>query len=90
MAPVYDLSWILPYVRESMRGRGNLNFESFVDGVLGALARANVPTIQKSAPPQSTRRPYNLNAIHQDIQIATTEASYEPLRNSDKALRAVA
>jgi hypothetical protein len=72
----YDLSWILPYVRESLKDRGNLNFESFVDGVLGVLARANVPTIQKSAPPQSTRRPYNLNAIHHDIQIAITEAFY--------------
>jgi hypothetical protein len=76
MAPVYDLSWILPYVRDSMKDRGNLNFESFVDGLLAALARANVPTIQKSAPPQSTRRPYNLNAIHQDIQIAITESFY--------------
>jgi hypothetical protein len=72
----FDLSWILPYVRESLRGRGNLNFDSFVDGVFGVLSLANVPSIQKSAPPQSMRRPYILNAVHQDIKIAVTEAFY--------------
>ena len=76
MLPTYDLSWILPYVRESLKGRGNLGFESFVDGVLGTLERANVPTIQKSVWPQNTRRPYYLNAINQDVQIALTEAFY--------------
>jgi hypothetical protein len=74
MEPDFNLSWILPYVRESLRGRGNLNFDSFVDGVFHVLARANVPTIQKSAPPQSTQRPYNLNAVRQDIKVAVTEA----------------
>lgn len=76
MQPEYNLSWILPYVRESLRDRGNLNFDSFVDGVFHVLARANVPSIQKSVPPQSTLRPYNLNAVHQDIKVAVTEAFY--------------
>jgi hypothetical protein len=74
MQPEFNLAWILPYVRESLRGRGNLNFESFVDELMKVLARASVPTVQKSAPPQSTRRPYDLNAVHQNIKIAITEA----------------
>jgi hypothetical protein len=81
MPTVFDLSWILPYVRESLRGRGNLNFESFVDGVLPALARANVPSIEKAAFPQSTRRPYDVNAIRNDIQVALTEAFYYAEQN---------
>jgi hypothetical protein len=76
MQPEFNLSWILPYVRESLRGRGNLNFDTFVDGVFSVLARANVPTIQKSAPPQSTLRPYDSNAVHHDIKVAVTEAFY--------------
>jgi hypothetical protein len=76
MLTEFDLSWIFPYVRECLRGRGNLNFESFVDGVLQVLARANVPSMQKTAPPQSTRRPYNLNAIRKDVQVALTAAFY--------------
>jgi hypothetical protein len=76
MQPEYNLSWILPYVRESLRDRGNLNFDSFVDGVFQVLARASVPTIQKSVFPQSTLRPYDLNAVHQDIKVAVTEAFY--------------
>src|SRR5580700_3696939 len=58
------------------RIRTSLLHHSFVDGVFHVLARANVPTIQKSVPPQSTLRPYNLNAVHQNIKVAVTEAFY--------------
>jgi hypothetical protein len=74
MEPELNLSWILPYVRESLRGRGNLTFDTFVDELMKVLGRANVPSVKESAFPQSTRRQYDLNALHQNIKIAITEA----------------
>jgi len=74
MQPEFNLSWILPYVRESLRGRGNLNFDTFVDELMKVLGRGNVPSVKESVFPQSTRRQYDLNALHQNIKIAITEA----------------
>jgi hypothetical protein len=73
----YDLPWILPYVRESLRGRGNLNFDGFVDGVFQVLERIGVKTIEKPPIHQGyTGRTYNFDAAHPDIRNAATEAFY--------------
>jgi hypothetical protein len=70
---VYDLSWILPYVRESLRGRGNFNFDEFIDGLWSVLDRAEVKSIEKYSIHQShTGRQYNYDAAHPDIQMAAT------------------
>jgi hypothetical protein len=77
MVPDYDLPWILPYVRESLRGRGNMSFDGFVDGVFQVLERLGTPTIAKPSPQQGyTGRTYNFDAAHPDIKNAVTEAFY--------------
>jgi hypothetical protein len=77
MQPVYDLSWILPHVRESLRERGNFNFEEFIDGLWAVLERVNVKSIEKYSIHQShAGRRYNYDAAHPDIQMAATEAFY--------------
>jgi hypothetical protein len=77
MQPVYDLSWILPHVRESLRKRGNFNFEEFIDGLWAVLERVNVKSIEKYSIHQShAGRRYNYDAAHPDIQMAATEAFY--------------
>jgi hypothetical protein len=73
----FDLSWILPYVRESLRGRGNLSFDNFADGVYELLEKAGIPSVEKR--PLSwgySGRIYNEQAINLDIKVAVTEAFY--------------
>jgi hypothetical protein len=77
MLPTYDLAWILPYVRQSLRGRGNLSFLTFADGVYAELKKVGTATIEETPIHQShTLRPYNENAIHPEIKMAVTEAFY--------------
>jgi hypothetical protein len=77
MPPEYNLAWILPYVRESLRGRGNMSFDGFVDGVFQVLERLGTPTIAKTPIHQGyTGRAYNFDAAHMDIRNAVTEAFY--------------
>ncbi len=74
----FDLSWILPYVRESLRDRSYLNFDQFIDGVWTVLDRAGVGKgIEKPPITQGyTGRQYNHDAAHPDIRTAATEAFY--------------
>ncbi len=77
MSPNYDLSWILPYVRESLRSRGNMSFDGFVDGVFQVLERVGAPTIAKNSPHQGyTGRAYNFEGANADIRNSVTEAFY--------------
>jgi hypothetical protein len=78
MSDQFDLSWILPYVRESLRGRGNFGFEAFVDGVFAVLDRIGVGEgIQKRSPLQGyTGYNYDFDKAHPDIKMAVTEAFY--------------
>jgi hypothetical protein len=74
--PEYNLVWIFPYVRESLRDRGNMNFDSYVDALFGVLERVNVPTIQRWPYPNSSGTTYNYDAANPNIREATTEAFY--------------
>jgi hypothetical protein len=78
MQPEYNLSWILPYVRESLRGRGNLSFDGFIDGLWSVLERTGVGKgIEKTPIHQGcTGRQYNVDAAHPEIRNAATEAFY--------------
>jgi hypothetical protein len=78
MPTEFDLPWILPYVRESLRGRGNLSFDGFVDGVWSVLERAGTGKgIEKTPIHQGyTGRQYNFDAAHLDIKNAAVEAFY--------------
>src|ERR1700722_993068 len=77
MQPVYDLSWILPYVRQSLRGRGNFSSDGFLDGLWAVLERANVKSIEKYSLHQShVGRQYNFDSAHHEIKMAAVEAFY--------------
>src|ERR1700676_3726556 len=83
MQPEYNLSWILPYVRESLRGRGNLSFDGFIDGLWSVLERTGVDKgIEKTTIHQGyTGRQYNFDAAHPEIRNAATEAFYSLEQN---------
>jgi hypothetical protein len=76
MPTEFDLSWILPYVRESLRGRGNLTFDGFADGVFAVLERVGVGKGIEKRPSSMgyTGYAYNFDAAHPDIRLAVTEA----------------
>ncbi|HXL23842.1 MAG TPA: hypothetical protein VOA78_15370 [Candidatus Dormibacteraeota bacterium] len=74
----FNLSWILPYVRESLRGRGNLSFDGFADGVFAVLEKVGVGKGIEKRPQGTgyTGHTFNFDAAHPDIRFAVTEAFY--------------
>jgi hypothetical protein len=76
MQPEYSLSWILPYVRESLRGRGNFNFDGFADGVFAVLESVGVGNGIEKRPPHMgySGYKYNFDGVHHEIRLAVTEA----------------
>ena len=64
----YMLEWLLPYVREAMRGTSNFEYRNYADAVLGKLHAANVPEIVKWDYFQaSTGRPFDEQKVpHQN------------------------
>ena len=43
--PNYSLSWILPFVRESLRDRGNFTFGAYIEGVWAVLNKTKAAGI---------------------------------------------
>jgi hypothetical protein len=77
MQTEYNMSWILPYVRQSLRNRGNMSFDGYVDGLWQVLGLAGVPSIEKTPLNQSASgRQYLFDAAREDIKSAATEAFY--------------
>jgi hypothetical protein len=81
MQPDYTLPWILPFVRESLRGQRDFTFDKFVDGLWPVLKIANVPGIVEVP---STRqglegRSYYFEQCSQKLSDVTTEAFFHLL-----------
>ena len=76
----YDLASILPLVRLSIPGLGDIfTFDEFAYGILALLEKQGTPTVQKR--PQGAGfagpgRNYNEQALSKDIKIAVVEAFY--------------
>ena len=72
----YGLSWILPYVRQSIPGLKDIfKFDEFADGVFALLEKQETPTIGKYPMHMGhTGRTYNESVMHRDIKLAVVEA----------------
>ena len=82
MPPQYDLSWILPYVRESLRGRGNLSFDNYMEGLWEVLHRVGISGVEKRAAHQGyAGTSFNFDAAPQDLKLVAIEACV-PEQNS--------
>src|SRR5713101_1091816 len=80
--PDYSLSWILPFVRQSLRGRGNFSYENFVWGLWPELENAGIPGIVKTPPERMyTLQPYDYAAAPYQLRIAVAEAFCYLLHN---------
>lgn len=73
----YTLPWILPFVRESLRGRGNYSFDNFIDGLWPFLASAGVPGIEKYPPHRGySGTTYDFAQAPPEVRNVATEAFY--------------
>jgi hypothetical protein len=51
-APVFTLSWILPFVRQSLKGVGNFEYRTYVQRLWMHLEQAKVPGVIRATPLQ--------------------------------------
>jgi hypothetical protein len=82
IAPDYSLSWILPFVRQSLLGRSNFSYENFVWGLFQELEKAKVVGVVKTPIDRAhTGQPYLYSDAPWPLRIATAEAFQYLLNN---------
>ena len=82
MATENTLSWILPFVRESLRGRSNFSFDQYADGLWAILEKAHVPGVQKRAPSAGfTGFNYDFAQTSPQLRDLATEAFFYLVHN---------
>jgi hypothetical protein len=80
--PDYSLSWILPFVRESLRGRSDFNFDSYTDALGAVLERIGVRGIEKnSSLAGHGGTTYNWSQAPPPLPSAATEAFFYLIHN---------
>lgn len=80
--PDYSLSWILPFVRESLRERGNFSFDGFVDGLWPVLGNAGVSGIEKHPPTRGySGTTYDWSQAANQLRVVTCESFYYLIQN---------
>jgi hypothetical protein len=80
--PTYSLSWILPFVRQSLRGRGNFSYDNFVWGLWPELEKAGVPGVVRTPPDRMyLLQPYDYSQAPHELRRVTTEAFYYLFHN---------
>jgi hypothetical protein len=72
-----SLASILPFVRASLKGRSNLSFENFVEGLWVELEKVGTRGIAKKNPLQGyDGSAYNFNSADERLRQVATEAFY--------------
>src|SRR5256885_12147940 len=80
--PEYSLSWIMPYVREALRQRGEFTFDGFVDGLWRVLESAGVPGIVRQPPERGyTGTTYDFAQASNQLRFVATEAFHYLIYN---------
>src|ERR1700745_1731855 len=80
--PTYSLSWILPFVRQSLRGRGNFSYDDFVWGLWPELEKAGVSGIYRIPPERNySSLPFDYAKAPYQLRSVTTEAFYYLFHN---------
>jgi hypothetical protein len=73
----YSLSTILPFVRQSLRGRGNFSYDHFVWGLWTELERAGTPGVVRTPPERNfSGQVYDYEHAPYELRRVTTEAFY--------------
>jgi hypothetical protein len=75
--PDYSLSWILPFVRESLRGRSNFSFENYIDGLWRVFETVGVLGIEKNSPLAGySGTTYNFSQAPNQLRVSAAEALF--------------
>jgi hypothetical protein len=82
MTPDYSLSWILPFVRQSLRGVSNFTYDNFVAVVWAELERISIPGIARTPLERSyTNQKYDYSKAPYQLRAATYEAFHYLYQN---------
>jgi hypothetical protein len=80
--PNYSLSWILPFVRQSLRERGSFSYDGFVWGLWHELERVGVAGVSKIPYERNySNQPYDYAQAPHELRSVTTEAFYYLFHN---------
>jgi hypothetical protein len=78
----YSLSGIFPFVRESLRGKGNFSYDNFVTSLLMELEKVQAPGVVRVPPEQSYKlQMYDFSQAPYDLKFSTAEAFFYLLHN---------
>jgi hypothetical protein len=78
----FSLSWILPFVRKSIRGHSTCSYDNFIWRLWEVLERAGVPGIVKTPPEKAhTLQPYVYTEAHHQLRFAAADAFSYMLQN---------
>ena len=73
----YTLSWILPFVRQSLKGVGNFDYRNYVQGLWNVLEKAQVPGVVRAAPFQPhLGQTFLFDQAPHDLRTVATEAFF--------------
>lgn len=79
--PTYTLSWILPFVRQALKGTSNLEYRTFLPAVWSVLERDHVAGVVRNQQHQMIYGVYQYDEAPSDLRNVTAEAFFYLLRN---------
>ena len=78
----YTISWILPFVRQALRGVGNFQYRNYIHRLWPVLETAHVPGIVRTPPEQNfSGQPFRFDQAPPELQLAATEAFFYLFQN---------
>lgn len=81
-APTFTLSWILPFVRQSLRGVGNFEYRTYVQQLWAHLEGARVPGVTRATPLQmQLGQVFLYDQAPHELRLLATEAFFYLFHN---------
>jgi hypothetical protein len=77
--PTYTLGWILPFVRQALKGVGNLEYSNFVNNVWLQLEKAQTAGVERQDFHSGQPGTFNWASAPWELKNATNEAFFFPL-----------
>lgn len=79
--PEYTLSWILPFVRQALKGTGNLEYHNYLQAVWSVLEKAQVPGVVRNQPHEMFYGVYQYHQAPPELRNVTAEAFFYLFRS---------
>ncbi len=80
--PTYTIPWILPFVRQALRGTGDLEYKNYLYALWAVLEKAQVPGIVRTPPEQMySGQAFRFDQAPHDLQLLATEAFFYLFHN---------